>query len=175
MKKLLGKQMKRVAMVVGVLMVCSHPASANLCEFDGAQVVANQDLDNMRGGFVTNSGLQISLGIIRAVGIDGVLQAISTVNIANTPQLSTQLAKLGFSTSNAQTTAEATAGITSQQADGATLVKNTGNLMIVQNSENNKLIQNTQIFNVVVENTRNVQRALNLSSSFRQQMMNMFR
>jgi hypothetical protein len=204
MKKMLGKQLKRVAMVAGFLMVCSHPASANLCEFDGANVVANQDLDTMRGGFISNNGLQISLGIVKAVSIDGVLQAISTLNIANMPQLTQQLAKLGIGVSSntqtaqptaesaansatpapattassnpvaAQTAAESAAVVSSPQTDTSTMVNNLGNLMVVQNSANNKVIQNVQMFDVIVQNARNVQSAINLSARIREQMTNMF-
>ena len=53
-----------------------------------APTIADSELDTLRGGFETPSGLRVSFGIERAVYINGVLSSVTTVNLADLGQLS---------------------------------------------------------------------------------------
>jgi hypothetical protein len=55
----------------------------NVCfaNIDEWQAVSDDELETQRGGFVTECGLDISLGIEKTVVVDGVLQSISVLNI----------------------------------------------------------------------------------------------
>ncbi len=200
MRNLLSRRMKTVALFIGIVLVCSHPASANPCEFDGARVVANQELDTMRGGFITTSGLKVSIGIIKAVVIDNVLQTVSKLNI---PQLTKQAIASNnvqtiVPTNSVTTVKSAPAGsteapvastnavvmpgdnltpttvINSQQTDTATFVKNLGGPILVQNSKDGAEIRNVTII-IATANSASMIRAINLSSRISQQMINAIR
>lgn len=53
-----------------------------------APTIADSELDTLRGGFETPSGLRVSFGIERAVFVNGVLASVTTVNVADLGQLS---------------------------------------------------------------------------------------
>jgi len=88
-RKFFHKRMVSGAILVGVVLLSGiRPASAGSYALAGHKAVANAELDTMRGGFVTDSGLQISLGIIKAVVVDGVMQVLNQLNIPNMTNLS---------------------------------------------------------------------------------------
>jgi len=200
MRNLLRKRMKRVALLIGIVLVCSHPASANLCEFDGEQVVANQELDTMRGGWITEK-FTISVGITKALIVDNVLHAVSQLNIPNLQNLGNGSSNVEYVVTTYNATDDQSAGgtgaaavpaasdnpaavvtgessptvvINNQQTNAATLVKDLGGPILVQNSKDGAEIRNVTIINATA-NSASMMRTINLSSRISQQMINAIR
>jgi hypothetical protein len=195
MRNLLRKRVKRVALLIGIVLVCSHPASANLCEFEGGKVVADRQLDTMRGGFITTSGLEVSIGITKALIVDNVVQAVSQLNIPNLSQMGSKstdtpavvtVSTMPESQSAGQSTSPAASSqpvvitwegsspsvvVNSQQTNPATVVQNLGGPVVVQNSKDGAEIRNVTILNATA-NSASMIRAINLSSRISQQMIN---
>jgi hypothetical protein len=191
MRNLLKKRMKRVALFIGIVLACSHPAAANLCEFDGEKVVANQELDTMRGGFITTSGLEISISIIKAVVVDGALQTVSQLNMQLGSASKNSQPVITTYTPTANQTADESAAptitvipaaasgnsgsptivINSKQTELATFVQNFGGPIVVQNSKDGVTIQNNTAINATT-NSVTLMRQMNLSSRINQQMIN---
>lgn len=75
----LPKELKIAGVVVAL--AAGVPASAEvLSEIDGLDardVVSDNELDGMRGGFVTSDGLSVLFGIQQAVFLEGRLQAVT--------------------------------------------------------------------------------------------------
>lgn len=89
MRKLRKKSIDAAALLATfvVFLGSGTPASAERIALKNRQTVSNSELDKMRGGFVTETGFQFSLGIIKAVVIDGVLQTVGSLNIPNMANL----------------------------------------------------------------------------------------
>jgi hypothetical protein len=49
--------------------------------WEGMPAVADHELDEMRGGYVDREGVRVLFGIEQAVFVDGVLQAVTRLNI----------------------------------------------------------------------------------------------
>ncbi len=78
MKNLLRKLLYQISLAtISILVLYSNSSGADLVSFQGVVSVSNQRLDRMRGGFITSSGLELSISIIKAVKIDGILQTVS--------------------------------------------------------------------------------------------------
>jgi hypothetical protein len=166
MRKLLSKRVSVVALSLGIVFGGSYPALAAQYELANYQVVTNYELDTMRGGFVTDGGLQISVGIIKAILVDGLLQTINTLNIPKMTKADGTYVSLPTSINTDPMQ------IGSQQSDGATLVHNLGNAIVVQNSLNRQVIQNKTVLNAT-SNSMSMFREVNLVSRINQQMVNM--
>ncbi|HET6421650.1 MAG TPA: hypothetical protein VFG19_15955 [Geobacteraceae bacterium] len=153
MRKLWKKRIGAAALLAGIFSQCGGlTASAGQYVFADRHHVTDPELDAMRGGFVTDSGLQFTLGITKAVIIDGVLQTISSLNIPNLANLNGTLKNLPFaaqtgSTASTPATGSATVTVPSvpvsvgatgsarnggQQADAITITQNSGSQMVVQ-------------------------------------------
>ena len=127
--------------------------------FSSDNAVASDTLDDYRGGFITDNGLAVSLGIERIVTING--------NVAERSQL--ELGDLGKLTSGHST-------LTADMANQVRLIQNGGGTFnvqmgdttlggtVIQNSLNNQLINNQTIINASV-NARGLLQAMNFQSS----------
>ena len=127
--------------------------------FSSENAVVSEQLDDYRGGFVTNNGLEVSLGIERIVTING--------NVAEHSDL--ELGDLGRLTSGQSTlTADTAAQVRLIQNGGGQFAVQMGNNAlggtIIQNSLNDQLIRNQTIINASV-NARGLLQTLNFQSS----------
>ena len=127
--------------------------------FSSENAVASETLDDYRGGFVTNNGLEVSLGIERIVTING--------NVAEHSDL--ELGDLGRLTSGQSTlTADTAAQVRLIQNGGGQFAVQMGDTTlggtVIQNSLNNQLINNQTIINASV-NARGLLQTLNFQSS----------
>ena len=127
--------------------------------FSSENAVASEQLDDYRGGFVTNNGLEVSLGIERIVTING--------NVAEHSDL--ELGDLGRLTSGQSTlTADTAAQVRLIQNGGGQFAVQMGNSVlggtVIQNSLNDQLIRNQTIINASV-NARGPLQTLNFQSS----------
>lgn len=77
---------------------------------DGTLAVNDAALGEMRGGFTTSSGLQISFGIERAVYINGNLMTLTSLNVADLSKVATVLIQ-GSYLSKQLPTSEAAAAV----------------------------------------------------------------
>ncbi|RQW88067.1 MAG: hypothetical protein EHM79_06525 [Geobacter sp.] len=92
MKRLWNKRLASAASLTAIFVLGGNlTAFADQYIFANRQTVTIPELDAMRGGFVTNGGLQISLGIIKAVLVDGVLQTVNSLNISNITNVNNSL------------------------------------------------------------------------------------
>lgn len=103
--------------------------------------VSNDDLDQMRGGFDTGSGLLVSFGIQRAVYINGNLETTTSFNIPDVGKITSAQAAMINSAAGSVNVVQNGPGNMIQsgalsQAVGAT---------VIQNSLNNQHIQNLTI------------------------------
>jgi hypothetical protein len=127
--------------------------------FAGARAVDPAVLDGYRGGFVTDSGIAVTLGIERIVTING--------NVAEHSQI--ELGDLGRLTSGqSQLTADAAGQLRLIQNGTGRLDVQVGNDLlagtIIQNSLNDQLIRNQTIINASV-NARGLLQAMNFQNS----------
>lgn len=131
-----------------------NPLGGTLVALDDSQ------LDNMRGGFEIDGGLKVSLGIERAVLINGQLVTTTSLNIRDLQNLSGgQAAQLG-------SLASGTLGLV-QNGPGntANIVSAPGTMgTVVQNTLNNQNINNVTVINATV-NSMQMFRSLNLQSA----------
>jgi hypothetical protein len=182
MKKLRKKRIVGAVLLAGLIFLgAGLPASASQYALTDRQTVSNQELDTMRGGFVTDSGFQFSLGIIKAVVIDGVLQTVGSMNIPNMANLkgtsiiapSTELtdkpvtAPTSGSSATIPTTTPTTVPTTAsptisaptqaqnaaQQPSSVTVVQNAGEQMLVQ--QGNQILDPHAGGSTIVQNTGN--------------------
>jgi len=71
-----------VALAMGIALLAHRPAHGDGFEdFRGWEVAGEQEIDGMRGGYVTEGGLQFSIGIEKSVLVNGIQQANNILNI----------------------------------------------------------------------------------------------
>jgi len=111
--------------------------------------VPNERLDAVRGGFDLGDGLEASLGIERAVYIDGNLVTYTSVNIPDLAHVTTQ---------QAMALASALSTVNVQSGPGNTFdpssLGSTTAATVIQNTLNNQTIRSLTTLNVAV-NTLN--------------------
>lgn len=153
-----------------ITIVC--PISAWADPFIGLQkdVVTEQELDLMRGGFSSADGLEISFGIEQAVFIDGVLQLATNLNAS---QLSSMLRKQVAPSNTDPMVAQ---GLNIMQSDFSTVTMNVDKIgsridTIIQNSGNQRVIDSITLINASVSSL-GLFRELNLLNTFQQQQIN---
>jgi hypothetical protein len=127
--------------------------------FSSDNAVEASTLDDYRGGFVTDNGIAVTLGIERIVTING--------NVAERSNL--DFGDLGRLTSGQNTLAADTAAqVRLIQNGGGTFSVQMGNGTlggtVIQNSLNDQLISNQTIINASV-NARGLLQAMNFQSS----------
>jgi hypothetical protein len=164
MRKLLIKRASVVVLSMGIVFGGSYPTLAAQNELAGYHVVANCELDTMRGGFVTDGGLQVSFGITSAVLVNGVLQAINSLDISALTKAGTTSVSLPGAVNSALV----------QNGNGETLVKQTDSFTLIQNSANGIPIQTIKTINATV-NSVSMLREVNMVTRINQQLINMLR
>jgi hypothetical protein len=121
--------------------------------------VPNERLDTVRGGFDLGGGLEASLGIVRAVYINGNLVTYNSVNIPDLAHVTTQ---------QAMALASALSTVDVQNGPGNTFdpssLGNTTAATVIQNTLNNQTIRNMTTLNVTV-NTLNAFRDTGLQQA----------
>lgn len=140
----------------------AHPISG----FEDCPVVADSDLDQMRGGFETSSGglpLSFSFGIERATFLNGQLVSTTTIAIPTFPFASTQgAAAAGFNPINViQNGAGNVFSLQGIQNMPASV------MTVIQNSLDNQVIGNATVINASIT-SRDFLRSLAVQSSLNQ-------
>lgn len=132
-------------------------------------VVIEQELDSMRGGFTSADGLEISFGIEQAVFIDGVLQLATNLN---TLQVTNMLRKQVAPSKTVPVVAQ---GLNIMQNDFSTItmaVDGIGSRIdtIIQNTGNQRVIDSITLINASVSSL-GLFRELNLLNTLQQQQI----
>ena len=129
--------------------------------------VSDTNLDQMRGGFDTGSGLLVSFGIQRAVYINGNLVTTTSFNIPDVSKVtSTEAAMLG-STIGTTNVVQNGPGNTIQPGALSQAVAAT----VIQNSLNNQNIQNLTIIDTTT-NSLGMLKSMNSQSTLRDALSN---
>lgn len=146
--------------LVGAAVAASCHADPQDHPFTCDNAVASESLDGYRGGFVSDNGLAVSLGLERIVTINGNLADSSKIDFGD----------LGRLTSGQATLSDAAAGQLRLIQNGAgsnvsvALGNNAFGGTVIQNTLNNQLISNQTIINASV-NARGLLQAMNFQSS----------
>ena len=122
--------------------------------------VDDAHLASMRGGFVTPSGLMLSLGIERSVSINGALVAQTSFNISDVRAISS---------SEAGALRDAMQPVVTQRGAGNLLPSSLGQLgpgNVVQNSLNDQVIGTRTVISTAI-NSGSVLKEINFMSSVR--------
>jgi hypothetical protein len=122
--------------------------------------VSNGRLDSMRGGFETDSGLQISFGIQRAIYVNGSLVTSMSVNIPDIGQMNAAQATALAAVANTVNLVQIGPG---NSFDPASLTHATG-ATVVQNSLSNLNIQTLTTLSTAV-NTLDAFKNMNLQNT----------
>lgn len=135
-----------VLAVVGLAWVASvHAQTTTQRVADFGFPVPNARLDTVRGGFDLGDGLVASLGIERAVYIDGNLVTYASVTVPDLAHVTTQ---------QATALASALSTVNVQNGPGnnfsPTSMGNTTAATVIQNTLNNQTIRNMTTLNVAV-------------------------
>lgn len=140
--------------------------------FVGEQAVAlsGNRLDEVRGGFVSDSGLKISFGIARAVYLNGELMTTTSLNVADLSKLSGGQAQV--TTTGAGALALVQSGQGNTFLPGAITQTATG--IVIQNSLDNKRIQAITQIDAVVHSS-SIIRQMSLQSSMRSAVIDSLR
>jgi hypothetical protein len=147
-------------LLVGLALGRTACAAGPETPFNVENAVAAALLDGYRGGFVTDTGLAVTLGLERIVTINGNLADSSKIDFGD----------LGRLTSGQSTLSDAAAGQLRLIQNGAAsnvsvaLGNNALGGTIIQNTLNNQLINNQTIINASV-NARGLLQTMNFQSS----------
>ena len=168
-----GDAATHAAAAVAPVEVEPAPAGRSSRNALGGEWVAlnSTQLDEVRGGFVTDGGLKISFGIERAVYLNGNLVTTTSLNIADLSRISggraqvtgTGVGSLGLVQSGAGNVF--LPGAISSSAAGTT---------IIQNSLDGQKIQTMTTIDAVVNST-GILRSINLQSSMQSAIVNSLR
>jgi hypothetical protein len=122
--------------------------------------VSHENLDNMRGGFDTGSGLSVSFGIVRTVTINGDLVNRTAFNLPDVARITAEQARMASA-------AIADAGIVQNGAANfvdAGLKSQLAGGTLIQNSLNDQAIQTLTIINTGV-NSAGLLKAMNTQAA----------
>lgn len=136
-----------------LLCISATPATAELFDEQGWEAISDDQLDAQRGGFTTENGMSISLGIEKSVAIDGVLQYVTTLSIPDLTKMdeSAGLAWKTFIPAGNLTLDQSAGGLTSIINDADTLIMNHGLDTIIQSSMDGRIIQVNTIINAHID------------------------
>jgi hypothetical protein len=138
----------------------------------GDLVALNADqLDEVRGGFVTDGGLKISFGIERAVYLNGTLVTTTSLNIADLSKISGGQAQV-TSNGTAGSLAVLQSGVGNVFAPGS--ISSTAAGTVIQNTLDNQKINTITRIDAVV-NSSGIMRSMNLQSSMQSAIVNSLR
>lgn len=147
----------------------SAVAGHNLIGGD-AVALSGDKLDEVRGGFVTDAGLQVSFGIERAIYLNGNLVTTTSLNVTELGKVSTGQVQLGTPSAGGVTLIQSGAGNTFLPGTISPSAVGT----VIQNTLDNQKIQTITRIDAAVTAAGAV-RALNLQSSLRGAITNSLR
>lgn len=128
----------------------------------GLVALGSDQLDGVRGGFVTPEGMKISFGIERAVYLNGTLVTTTSLNIADLSKISGGSAQI--TGNGAGSLGLVQSGLGNVFAPG--VISSTAAGTIIQNTLDNQKINTITRIDAVVNST-GILRAINLQSSMR--------
>lgn len=147
-------------LLAGVAFALQAPARAEDDPFSAANAVDPARLDELRGGFNTDSGLTVSLGLERIVTINGTVVERSQLDLGDLGRLTSGQATLSPDAVGQLRLIQNGAGSDFDVQLGSNALGGT----VIQNSLNNQLINNQTIINASV-NARGLLQALNFQAS----------
>lgn len=121
---------------------CHAAGPAATDDFDASQRISDDELAELRGGFVTSDGLEINVGLEQLVLINGTLQSASGVDLS-TPSREADAGKIINTIQH---------GANNSISDDVLARFGDGLFTIIQNSADGQLIQNYTVLNVAVSN-----------------------
>jgi hypothetical protein len=137
------------ALSMGLLSLMLAPfATADDFDFSREQAIDLQRLDELRGGFLTDGGLKITLGIERSVFINNELVTTTVLNIPDLAALSARGAAQAQLQGSPTMLIQNGAGNSVGQSVLQSLVP--GMLTVIQNSLDNQLVQGQTIINTTI-------------------------
>nr|WP_314547720.1 hypothetical protein [uncultured Massilia sp.] len=115
--------------------------------FDAGNAVAAESLDGYRGGFVTDTGLAVSLGLERITTINGAVADSSKIDFGDLGKLTAGQTTLSADSLNQLRLIQNGGGATVGVDFGPNALGGT----VIQNSLNNQVINNSTIINASVD------------------------
>ena len=154
----------RIPVQIGLVLASAAIATQGLAggqdnPFSSGNAVASSTLDDYRGGFVTDNGLAVTLGIERIVTINGNVAERSQLDLGDLGRLTSGQSSLTADTANQVRLIQNGGGTFNVQMGDSTLGGT-----VIQNSLSNQLINNQTIINASV-NARGMLQAMNFQSS----------
>jgi hypothetical protein len=154
----------RIPVQIGLVLASAAIATQGLAggqdnPFSSENAVASNTLDDYRGGFVTDNGLAVTLGIERIVTINGNVAERSQLDLGDLGRLTSGRSSLTADTANQVRLIQNGGGTFNVQMGDTTLGGT-----VIQNSLSNQLINNQTIINASV-NARGLLQAMNFQSS----------
>ena len=154
----------RIPVQIGLVLASAAIATQGLAggqdnPFSSDHAVAPASLDDYRGGFVTDNGLAVTLGIERIVTINGNVAERSRLDLGDLGRLTSGQSSLTADTANQVRLIQNGGGTFNVQMGDTTLGGT-----VIQNSLSNQLINNQTIINASV-NARGLLQAMNFQSS----------
>jgi hypothetical protein len=136
------------------------PTAAAVTPDDGWEPVDEAQLDRMRGGFGTEAGLRVSLGIERLVSINGNIVARTNIDIADLNHLSEEQARLtGDALSSVKLIQNGSANIY-QASESPRVIGG----VVIQNTLNDQLIRSQTVISSTV-NSASLLKTINFQGS----------
>lgn len=120
---------------------------------------SNEQLDTLRGGFETPSGMTVSFGLVRTVSINGDVVNRTSFNLPDVSKITAEQA-------HAVSTAMAQTRLVQNGAGNFSLQQPLAGGTLVQNSLNDQTIQTLTVINAGV-NSLGLFKSINLQGAFR--------
>lgn len=151
---------KIVSALAGALIASHGVAGPSDAAFNAGNAVACSTLDAYRGGFITDTGMTVTLGLERLVSVNGNLIDQSTVNLGDLGKLTS---------GQAQLTPDQLGQIRLiQNGGGSTFAGNMGSgalgATVIQNTLNDQLIRSQTVINASVD-ARGMLQTMNFQST----------
>lgn len=132
--------------------------------------LSSDKLDEVRGGFITDTGLKVSFGIERAVYLNGSLVTTTSLNIADLSKISGgQVQVTGTGTGSLALVQSGTGNVFSPGS-----ISSSGTGTVIQNTLDNQKINTVTRIDAVV-NSAGIMRSINLQSSMRSAVIDSLR
>jgi hypothetical protein len=132
--------------------------------------VSSQRLDEVRGGFVTETGLKVSFGIERAVYLNGSLVTTTSLNISDLSKIAGGQAQVTGAGSGSLALVQSGSG----NAFSPGSISSTAAGTVIQNTLDNQKINTITRIDAVV-NSSGILRSINLQSSMRSAIVDSLR
>lgn len=159
------------ALAMGLAVLLTRVAYAgDPLGFRDLEPASDQEINGMRGGYVTEGGLNFSFGVEQAIYVNGVLKATNTLNIAKEGPGLPQA--IPGTAGNTPTVVQIGPGNTFLPADLDQL--QSGFFTVVQNSMDQQVIQNINKINATIS-VLGLQREINRTGTMSQQLIQTLR